>query len=74
MMHVRGEEMADWRFRYRCHECGREIDGFPYMTTWQGWCACFDPYDFCSEACWAGSDLNTANWPPPADEWPQPAG
>ena len=63
---TRSEDIPDDRFRFFCSECGEEISGIPYKTTWNGWCACFDPWDFCSEECWNKNDLlNTANWPPP---------
>ena len=64
---TRSEDIPDDRFRFFCSECGQEIQGIPYKTTWHGWCACFDPWDFCSEECWNKNDLlNSANWPPPS--------
>jgi hypothetical protein len=67
---TRSEDIPDERFRFFCSECGEPIKGIPYLTTWHGWCACFDPWDFCSEECWNKNDLlNTANWPPPKGTW-----
>ncbi|HKV57308.1 MAG TPA: hypothetical protein VJO32_03470 [Ktedonobacteraceae bacterium] len=69
-LYTRSEEIPDDRFRFFCAECGNPISGFPYMTTWHGWCACFDPWDFCSKECWDKSELlNPANWPPPVGKW-----
>ena len=67
---TRSEDIPDHRFRFFCSECGNEISGIPYKTTWHGWCACFDPWDFCSEECWNKNDLlNSANWPPSTSKW-----
>lgn len=41
-LYTRSEDIPDFRFRFFCSECGKEINGIPYRTTWHGWCACFD--------------------------------
>lgn len=66
---TRSEDVSDPRFRFLCVECGAEIHDVLYLTAWYSICACLDPYDFCSEACWNKIDLlNSASWPPPASK------
>ncbi|NOY86652.1 MAG: hypothetical protein GXP52_05065 [Deltaproteobacteria bacterium] len=47
----------------RCEECGKEIEGEPYQSSFSAVCCSLNPVYFCSKECWDKSvDYNTENW------------